>query len=473
MSVAPTLDHFQQEALSFLAHADGRAVVADPMGSRKTGTVLAWAAQWPVARLLVIAPKAVHGHWAREAAKFHPRAIVQVGKGSKAKRLKAIMDVAGPYPQLYITTYESMKADQAHLLAAKFGAVVFDEGHKLKGRTTQVALSANEFAKACEHCIIVTGTPVVNHASELWQYLHMMAPDVYTVRGVRRFWLWAEEHFVIELAHYRNARFPVKVIHGFRQGHEEIVRNQISPWFIQRSYEEMFPGEAWIVEPEHVEIEVELSAAERKVYDNLVTHKWGIVGDTEVMTQNALDLKTRLTQISSDWGTLDESLALGTKSEATVELVLDLLEREERVVVFVKYKATMRRLTTALRHKGVVTDWYSGDESPTEHDECVQRFASGKTDVIVGTLDAMSEGVDGLQHKCSNVIFLDRYWTSTKNEQAVGRLRRSGQVQVVNVYHVFAKDTVDATITAACLRKQNVINMIEGRPLVDVIYGRV
>ena len=45
MTTAPALDTFQHESLDFLDHARGRAVLADPMGARKTGTTLSWLAR--------------------------------------------------------------------------------------------------------------------------------------------------------------------------------------------------------------------------------------------------------------------------------------------------------------------------------------------------------------------------------------------------------------------------------------------
>lgn len=468
----PALDAFQQDTLSFLDHAHGRAVIADPMGARKTGTVLAWLAHRTVQHTLVVAPSAVHGHWAREAGKFFPWAEAFTGRVSKQRRTDALDDAIATEPSIYITTYESMKQDQHALQNAGFDAVVFDEGHRLQGRRTDVALCANAVTKKPQFLIIATGTPVLNHAAELWQYLHMLAPKVYTA-----FWTWAEEHYRVEVKYYKSNRFPTRIIHDFREDHEEIVRAQIAPYFIQRDIADLFPGQAWVEEPEHVEIEVELSPAERKLYANLVKHKWAIAGDTEVTTKNALDLTTRLTQITSDWGSLDATVDDGTKVKATVELALDLVEREEQVVIFAKYKATVYRIVQAIQAKSRSTVQvlpYTGDQDAKTRDYSVYAgFMNGQTQVLVGTLDSLSEGVDGLQHAASNIIMVDRHWTPAKNDQAIGRLRRSGQLKRVTVYHVFAKDTIDATITSACLRKTNVVESLKGRPLVDAIYGRI
>jgi len=467
---APALDQFQLDTLSFLDHARGRAVLADPMGARKTGTTLAWLATQAVRHTLVVAPSAVHGHWAREAHRYYPKAHVISGQGAGAQRhLKLEGVLHDSEPVLYIVTYETMKQDQHKITVLNFDAIVFDEGHRLKGRTTQVSKCANAITKKARHIICATGTPVLNHASELWQYLHMLAPRVYPA-----YWGWAEAHYKVEIKNFKGNRFPTRIVHGFRSDEEaDRVRHQIEPFFIQRDIHELFPGQAWVEEPEHVEIEVELSAPERKVYDTLVKHKWAIVGGREITTSNALDRTTRLNQIVSDWSTVCPGLDEGTKVRATVELAFDLLERDEPVVIFAKYKATVAALKLAFNSKNsaYAVD-YTGDQSMQEREIALNLFIKGKAKVIIGTLDSMSEGVDGMQHVASNIIMVDRHWTPAKNDQAIGRLRRSGQLKRVTVYHIFAANTIDATITSACLRKLNVIQVLKNQPLIDSVYGR-
>jgi len=166
-------------------------------------------------------------------------------------------------------------------------------------------------------------------------------------------------------------------------------------------------------------------------------------------------------------------LDAGTKVKTAVELILNLLERDEQVVVFAKYKQTVHRIVQGLQAKHADACAYTGDLPADTREREAQRFISGEVKVLVGTLDSLSEGVDGLQHASSTVVMVDRHWTHAKNDQAIGRLRRSGQVKRVTVYHVFAKDTIDATISAACLRKLNVTEQLKGKAILDTIYGRI
>ena len=68
---------------------------------------------------------------------------------------------------------------------------------------------------------------------------------------------------------------------------------------------------------------------------------------------------------------------------------------------------------------------------------------SGDTRVLIGTIGALGTGVDGLQHVCRNVIFLDRDWTPGLNEQAEDRVNRSGQIGMTNIWILNMKNSID------------------------------
>lgn len=467
MSGRPALDAFQHDAIDFIEAARGRVIYADPMGARKTATTLSALSALPGAdHVLCVVPGAVVGHWAREAARFYPRLPVFIGRGSKAQR-HARLDEAGRGPGLYITTYGSMVQD-IDALTGRFDAVVFDEGHRLKGRRTAVALASNRLARS-RYLILASGTPLLNHPHELWQYLHMIDPQGYT-----SFWAWAQAHFFIELKQFKGQRQATRIIHGFRPGMEESLRNDLMGVLLQRELVELFDADEhpWIVEPDHVEVPVTLAPSERKLYDKLVKDLWGRTPNNLLINAgNKLVVSGRLRQLTSDWGTLDPDLAFGSKIAATTELVSDLVRREP-VIVFAMFKPTVNRLVESLMARKLRAVAWTGDTPPLEKEDILIRWAEGKVDVIVGTIASMGEGVDGLQFRSSQVVLLDRDWRAKINDQAIGRARRSGQSKRVTVYHVFADGTIDVAVHEANLRKENFDRTLRGKDVAALLYGR-
>lgn len=467
MIEAPTeLDSFQHQTVEFINAAGGRVIYADPMGARKTGTILSWLAQrTDLGRTLVVAPGAVAGHWLREAKRFLPDVPTLLWRGSPATRAELATNV--PERALVVITY-ALTVNDVELLEGCFDTIVYDEGHRLKGRRTAVALASNRLAKA-KHCILATGTPILNHPHELWQYLHMLRP-----RDFPAFWKWAYAHFFVEEKVFKGQRKPTRIIHGFRPGHEEIVRNDLMGILIQRELHELFDvnEHPWIVEPDHVEIPVTLTPAERKLYNKLVESEWGKTpGGVLITSANRAVLTTHLQQLSSEWGALDASLPTGSKAAAAIELVAELARREP-VIVFAKYKATVYKIVDKLKGQKVRAVAWTGDISDDDKEAALALYAEGKIDAVVGTIASLGEGVDGLQYRSSQVVLVDRDWRALINDQAIGRSRRSGQSRRVTVWHIFIEGTVDESVHAANVRKTNFDRTLKGQKLTDVLYGR-
>ena len=73
----------------------------------------------------------------------------------------------------------------------------------------------------------------------------------------------------------------------------------------------------------------------------------------------------------------------------------------------------------------------------------VQRFCDDNTQVFLGVIDAMHEGIDGLQGSTDTMIFLDRSWSTIKNKQCEDRLHRDGQKEAVQIIDIMARNTLD------------------------------
>lgn len=466
---SPALDRFQLEAVDFFDSANGRVIYADPMGARKTGTTLSWLAHAPVGHTLVVAPSSVLGHWVREAARFYPEAPAQLYRGTPLKREQMRWRIPSEH-DLWVTTYGTLAQDSEHL-AGRFDAVVFDEGHRLKGRTNIVAKAANTVTAKATHIICATGTPMLNHPHELWQYLHMIDRQRYT-----SFWRWVESYFIVEMKQFKGRREPTRIIHGFiSDAHEARLREELKGVMIQRELHEMFDvnEHPWIVEPDHVVVPVELSPAERKAYKKMADDFWArLPGGQLINAGNKLVATSRLQHFASDWGVMDATMPNGAKVVAATEYVGDLARRKP-VIVFAKYKETVQRLATALSKDKVRAYAWTGDVNPAGREELLRMYAAGKVDVLAGTIASLGEGVDGLQYRTNQVVMLDRDWRPGINDQAIGRVRRSGQTERVVVHHLFNEDTIDESIHETNLRKVNFEQALKGQDLKQVLYGRI
>jgi hypothetical protein len=69
---------------------------------------------------------------------------------------------------------------------------------------------------------------------------------------------------------------------------------------------------------------------------------------------------------------------------------------------------------------------FTGSESPKQKDQAKHDFISGKTNLMFISLRS-GEGLDGLQKRCSTVVFGELDWSPEVHKQVIGRLGREGQ----------------------------------------------
>lgn len=70
--------------------------------------------------------------------------------------------------------------------------------------------------------------------------------------------------------------------------------------------------------------------------------------------------------------------------------------------------------------------------------------------ITFAQINSMSHGVEGLQHKFADVLFIQPVWSRDQYKQAVGRVWRQGQTEPVTVTTLMANDTLDDVVVARC-----------------------
>lgn len=461
---------YQHEALVHMA-VTRRVIYADAPGTGKTATSLRWLdAMTTGGPGLIVAPKPVLWHWIDQAETWAPDRRLLPGWGTPKARRSAREDVrqspfghppAHPSPVL-VVNYETLRNDIEELHSIRWSTVIFDEAHRLKNRRSLVHSAAMKVGRRAQCLAMVTGTPILNNAQEAWSLLHIISPDDY-----RSFWKWAAERFQVEQRHfYSHMGRPVTMVGDPLPGALDRIREEVGATLIQRPLEELLPDLPDVTE---IALKVDLTPAERAAYRSMVKRCWVEVEGTVIQAVNEVAKISRLRQLSSDWSVFGGGG--GSKVAAVKELILDL--SPEQVVVLVAYKATAARLAADLAAADVDVALYTGDHDEAHRTLVRQRFRSGGFRVIVGTHATLGEGVDGLQ-VARHIVLLDRDWTPARNDQAIARIRRSGQkADAVCVYTVTARGTIDETVERALRSKTAVVDWILGRNIKRLLEGKL
>lgn len=443
------LRKYQTEGVSFLL-SHRRSVLALEPGTGKTPTTLVALRDAGVRRVLIVAPKSVTMHWLDLMNTWWPGLVGVLGTGTANQREGAREFVSGleVRPTALVINYEAARIDIESLSAMGFDAVVFDEAHRLKNRQAQVTRAANALCKHPRQWVwLVTGTPIMNRPEEIWSLLHLIDRHRFS-----SYWAWVRSYYETSTTSYGwGARAQrVEELGALRDGAIERMRSELADVMFHRSLEECLPD---LPEVTHTTIDVELDTDERALYDDLLKKTWAEIDGTVLLIPNEVARMTRLRQVVSDIEILGaERTRPGSKIAAAVELIGDL--EPEQVVCLTWSRAAAERVAEecdgAFIHGGV--------DSQARH-EILGKFKSGEIRILSGTLATLGEGVDGLQ-VARHLIRLDRDWTPARNDQAVARLRRSGQRSAVVVHDIVAYGTIDATVEKALRHKTSVIDAV-------------
>lgn len=451
------LRDYQEQAQRFLLD-HRRCIYGDAAGSGKTPTTLAALRAAQVRRVLLVVPRSVCLHWQREAEIWFPELHLIDGRGTVEKRARAREQAVALSGEVgsssgatgLLLNYDLLRMDVVALERLGWQAVVFDEAHRLKNRKAQVTKAAQRITRRLPGSWLwmLSGTPILNHPSEAWSLLHLISHTRWP-----SYWNWVRRFCETSLIPYHGRqRQPVEVIGALKPGAAEAIKDQLDDVLIQRDLDTLLPHLPQVTE---VPVPVQLDPHEEKAYREIKRKHWTVLDDgTLITTQNEISRITRFRQIVGEMGALASSPSKpGAKVRAVAEIVADL--EPEPVVVLCWSRAAAERIAEM-----TLGEFVHGGLDSHERDAVVRHFADGKVRVIVGTIATLGEGVDGLQ-RARYMVRLDRDWTPARNEQAVARIRRSGQLaDTLVVYDVFATNTVDEEIARVVADKRSVIDAV-------------
>ena len=158
----------------------GRFLLADEMGLGKTIQALALVSHFPNNfPALVICPSSVRGVWREEAAKWLPPSLI-VDFHAEVQVVQDGKEELKPGCKLYIMSYDLFTQHQDRWQMAPdkkaWQIIVCDEAHYLKSPDSKRTQALTPLLKAARRCVLLTGTPVLSNAAELFSLLDSLLP---------------------------------------------------------------------------------------------------------------------------------------------------------------------------------------------------------------------------------------------------------------------------------------------------------
>ena len=447
------LRSYQAEALAWLQFLDTTSLggcLALDMGLGKTPTILAHLVTRSEGDdpALVIAPPAVVGNWAAEAARFTPNVKVLVHHGASRADAGRLTELAADH-DVIITTYSTAVRDIEALEKIHWSRIVLDEAQAIKNPANDTAQQLRRLDATTR--LALTGTPIENGLGDLWAILDFTNPGLVGPRP----------QFIAQLS--GNGAGGGE---GGRDQGERALRALNGILVFRRTKSE--PAIAAelpdrIDELDRCSMTPEQIGLYQAVLDSLVT---GVGNEAGTDTRNGAVLAaiTALKQICNhpvayrnDDGPL---VGRSGKLARLEEIIEQVYAAGERALVFTHFAEWGQKLAAHLSTRfDNPVGCYHGGLSRGARDALVTDFqALEGPGALVLSLKAGGTGLN--LTNANHVILYDRWWNPAVEDQARDRAWRIGQTKTVIAHRLVCPGTVDERVEEVVAGKRHIADLV-------------
>lgn len=418
----PTLE--QRNDAAFLVRERWACLFSEP-GTGKTLTAITAlkALPWDTLRTLVIAPRIALTQWQRELA----------DQGIASTVMRSSDDYAAmPSSGVIVTTWRLMTTNHSRLDGWAPTVIIADESHAcIDWKSARTSAFFGDFRKGvealatgAEWCWLMTGTPIVRFADDLWPTLNTLFPEkLKSLVGNRKRGSFAGRYVQYRRQPIGGGRFVDVPAAGQNEAELFEALYDHEPIAIRRRLKDV---DANLPQERYRDIEIELADFDESLLA-------GLSDD---------DLQKDTDEVKSIRRAFGRSKVAG--------MIEYLQTIREPVLVLTWHQDVTDALRNALP-KSMVVD---GRTSETNRFYAVDEFGRS-VQFLIGQIGAVGTALDGLQHACKRVVFAERIGSPALMDQAIARVVRRGQTESVLVETLRADHRLEGVTDASLAAKRD------------------
>lgn len=404
-------------------------------GSGKTASVLGMYAylrnKGLVKRILVICPKNAFGSWMDEFAVcfdgIEPLRELNIHNPiyKNTKQRNAALQYDSGRCNLILVNYESVGGvlDSLIQVLDKHTLLVFDEVHKVKRVNGEYAENALRLSREACYAVAMTGTPIPNSYTDIYNLLHILFPHEY------------DEFFDFTVPMLRNP------------GASDIteINDKLQPFFCRTTKDQLGVPKAnsdiLCIDEATAEENRLLRILQMRYRKNKLALLVRILQmeSSPKMLLETLDLadfayllddsvdasEIDYADYSDEVKTLIESCGKTTKFKRCVELARSLAEQGKPVIIWCMFVNSIQQLSTELEKAGIQTRCIYGEVPLDERQQILADFRSGKIQVLLTNPHTLAESVS-LHSVCHDAIYFEYSYNLVHLLQSKDRIHRLG-----------------------------------------------
>ncbi|EKO3663360.1 DEAD/DEAH box helicase [Vibrio metschnikovii] len=377
-----------------------RLLVIDDVGLGKTYLGLGVGLLPNALPLVIVVEPHLQDQWCEKAAEFI-NLSVHKAKGTKPYKL--------PQADIYVFKYSQLSPWVDVLSAGWVKAIVYDEVQQLRrGGESQRGMAASVINQNVPMVVGLTATLIYNYGIEAFNICNMIKPEVLGSRDeFLREWCTRDAGVANDKGIVAD---PDALGSYLRESRVLIRRTKADVGQVAKQLE---PHIEWVAPNMKKVADMEVLAEQLAVKT--------LSGSYVERGQAARDFDLKMREMTGI-----------AKAHSVAAYVRMFIESGTPVVLFGWHRGVYDIWAKELADLNPL--FYTGSESQTQKERNKKAFINGESGLLIMSLRS-GAGTDGIQHRCSTVIFGEEDWSPQVMTQCIGRLDRDGQEDSVFVFH--------------------------------------
>jgi len=447
---------FQKAGIKFMDERDG-VLLADEMGTGKTIQVIGLInLDTSLKNIIIICPATMKLVWKSELEKWLTRNMT----------IGVVNGGVFPTSDIVILNYDILHKHEVAIRERKWDLRVCDEAHYIKNpktrRTKHILGEWNKKVKGwnilpirARKRVFLTGTPIVNRPIELWPILRALDPDTWSN--------W--KYFTQRYCNAKQTRWGYDVTGASNM--EELGKKLRSTIMMRRLKKDVLkelPSKTrQVIEVPADSVVMKILDRENYEYDLRFDkiNELERAAEQAEKTKNEARYQELVQQLKEQQGAAFAEMSAmrheiaKTKIPIVIKHLGDLLENEQKVVVFAHHKI----MVDALHEKFPNSVTLTGSTPQNKRQENIEKFQNDPSCLLfIGNIKAAGMGIT--LTASSHCVFAELSWVPGEINQCEDRLLRIGQKNNVTIQHLVYEGSLDARMAKTIIAKQNNIDKI-------------
>lgn len=458
----PSLRPYQQVDLGFLLPLKKIGIFSE-MRTGKSPLALRLFQKWPISKLLLIVPAILQSQWQKATEEWIQKPSLIITHLEKKWRNYFYQKLTtGDESFILIISKDTFKLDKVYWEKVQKRknlpslAVIIDEAHFLRNYQSQQSKSLYTL-RNIPYKMVLTGTPTVNHQSDIFGILKFLEPQKYT-----SYWKFVEEYFKVKkfkVTYRQKGKGRVRFFFRWEVGNfkslakKQELQQLVNSFSVNRRQKEVLP---WLPKIMYQTESLLMEEEQRETYQKLVS-RWKEHPPLDILAQlKTLTLYPPVLSLTKP----------GAKVNYLINYCLEQIDKNSSLLIFSTRSETfLIPLAEILTKKKIKVGLITGSTPFLKKEMIIKEFQSGKLNILLANLQCVGLGLN--LSRANTVIFADRSYSPADNEQAEARFlptTRQENQSVKLVIDLVCQGTIDEQILGLLKKKENLIKVLNDNP---------